>query len=254
VRLVAGHRVELASDYIAYYRAKYVNLHRGADMSDRSWRDSHRRTLADFVRPSVAVDTAVLSLDHDLGLVVLEVRRPTGRGWALPGTFLHEGETLADAVDRSLREKANIRGLHPRQLHVFDDPHRDDRGWVLSVAHIEVARLDRLACRFAKTTRLMPASAPGRLTFDHASIITCAVDDLRSRYRTEPDPDWLLGEEFTLRQLRLAHESVARKTLQRDAFRRTMERHLVATGTTITEARGRPAELFRRRTSEASHQ
>ncbi len=215
-------------------------------MSDRVWRDSHGRTLADFVRPSVAVDTAVLSLDPEAGLVVLEVRRPTGRGWALPGTFLHEGETLADAVDRSLRDKANIRGLHPRQLHVFDDPHRDDRGWVLSVAHVEVVRLDRLASRFAGTTRLMPASAPGRLTYDHASIIERAVDDLRSRYLSEPDPDWLLGEEFTLRELRLAHEAVAGVGLMRDAFRRTMEPHLVATGTTVTAARGRPAELFRR--------
>ena len=215
-------------------------------MSDPAWRDSHGRTLADFVRPSVAVDTAVLSLDHDVGVVVLQVRRPTGRGWAMPGTFLHQGETLADAVDRSLREKANIRGLHPRQLHVFDDPHRDDRGWVLSVAHVDVVRLDRLAARFAETTRLMPASAPGRLTYDHASIIDRAVDDLRSRYRTEPDPDRLLGDEFTLRQLRLAHEAVAGRALQRDAFRRAMEPHLVATGATITPGRGRPAELFRR--------
>ena len=216
-------------------------------MSDRAWRDSHGGTLADFVRPSVAVDTAVLSLDHEVGLVVLQGRRPTGRGWALPGTFLHEGETLADAVDRSLRDKANIRGLHPRQLHVFDDPHRDDRGWVLSVAHVEVVRLDRLASRFAETTRLMPASAPGRLTYDHASIIERAVDDLRSRYRTKPDPDWLLGEEFTLRQLRLAHEAVAGAPLMRDAFRRTMEAQLDATGKTVTAARGRPAELFRRK-------
>jgi ADP-ribose pyrophosphatase YjhB (NUDIX family) len=221
-------------------------------MSDRAWRDSHGRTLADFVRPSVAVDTAVLSLDHDVGLVCLEVRRPTGRGWALPGTFLHEGETLADAVGRSLREKANIRGLHPRQLHVFDDPHRDDRGWVLSVAHVVVVRVDRLASRFAESTRLMPASVPGRLTYDHAIIIERAVDDLRSRYRTEPDPDRLLGDEFSLRELRLAHEAVAGKALQRDAFRRKIERHLVPTGKTITEGRGRPAELFRRKKSPRS--
>jgi 8-oxo-dGTP diphosphatase len=221
-------------------------------MNDRPWRGSHGRSLADYVRPSVAVDTAVLSLDHDVGLVVLEVRRPTGRGWALPGTFLHEGETLADAVDRSLREKANVPGLHPRQLHVFDDPHRDERGWVLSVAHVEVVPLDRLASRFAETTRLMPAWAPGRLPYDHASIIARAVGHLRACYRTEPDPDWLLGDKFTLRQLRLAHEAVGGAELQRDAFRRTMEPRLVPTGTTVAAGRGRPAELFRRKKAVTS--
>jgi 8-oxo-dGTP diphosphatase len=221
-------------------------------MSQRTWRDSHGRTLADFVRPSVAVDTAALSLDDDLGLVVLEVRRPTGPGWALPGTFLHEGETLADAVDRSLRDKANVRGLHPRQLHVFDDPHRDERGWVLSVAHVDVVRPERLAPRFAETTRLMPASTPGRLTYDHARIIDRAVDYLRSRYQSEPDPDRLLADEFSLRELRMAHEAVAGVTLQRDTFRRAMEPQLVATGTTVTSGRGRPAELFRRKTTETS--
>jgi ADP-ribose pyrophosphatase YjhB (NUDIX family) len=193
------------------------------------------------------VDTAVLTLDSDLGLVVLEVRRPQHKaGWALPGTFLHEGERLADAVDRSLRDKANVRGLHPRQLHVFDDPDRDDRGWVLSVAHVDVVRAEQLASRFDEATRLMPVHAPGRLPYDHAEIITRAVEDIRSRYLDKPDPDRLLGEEFTLRALRLAHEAVAGHALQRDTFRRAMEPHLVPTGTTTAGTRGRPAELFRR--------
>ena len=130
----------------------------GSDMSEKTYRDTSGRTLADYPRPSVAVDTAVLTLDPEQGLVVLEVRRPHEAGWALPGTFLHEGEVLADAVDRSLRDKANVRGLHPRQLHVFDDPNRDDRGWVLSVAHVDVVRLEQLESRFADTTRLVPST------------------------------------------------------------------------------------------------
>ena len=105
-------------------------------MTDKIFRDSTGRSLADYPRPSVAVDTALLTLDPEQGLVVLQVRRNDEPGWALPGTFLHEGERLADAVKRSLRDKAGVRGLHPRQLHVFDDPNRDDRGWVLSVAHV----------------------------------------------------------------------------------------------------------------------
>jgi 8-oxo-dGTP diphosphatase len=215
-------------------------------MTDGKWHDSDGRALDDFERPSVAVDTAVLSLDHRLGLVVLQVRRAAGPGWALPGTFLHVGETLADAVDRSLRGKANVRGLRPRQLHVFDDPHRDERGWVLSVAHVDVVRLDQLASRSAGTTRLVPVETPGRVPYDHLNIIALAVDDLRSRYIAEPDPDRLLGDEFTLRELRRVHEAIAGEDLLRDTFRRTMERHLVPTGTTTTATRGRPAELFRR--------
>ena len=154
----------------------------GSDMNDGTYRDSSGRSLSDYPRPSVAVDTAVLTLDPKLGLVVLEVRRVTGTGWALPGTFLYEGETLAEAVDRSLRDKANVRGLHPRQLHVFDDPHRDDRGWVLSVAHVEVVQAERLESRFVETTRLVPVRAPGRLPYDHADIIELAVEDVRSHY------------------------------------------------------------------------
>lgn len=208
-------------------------------------RDARGKALSDYPRPSVAVDTALLTLDRS-ALMVLQVRRDGDVGWALPGTFLHAGERLADAVERSLRAKAGVRGVRPRQLHVFDDPDRDDRGWVLSVAHVAVVRADRLASRLPDRTRLAPTSHPGRLPYGHGGIIARAVDDLRPRYRDEPDPDGLLGAEFTLLELRLAHEAVAGEPLQRDSFRRTMESRLEATGTVVAGGRGRPAELFRR--------
>ncbi|KUI48152.1 NUDIX hydrolase [Mycobacterium sp. GA-1199] len=216
-------------------------------MSEKAYRDTSGRKLTDYPRPSVAVDTALLTLDPHAGLVVLEVRRPKGTGWSLPGTFVHERETLAQAVDRSLRMKANVRGLHPRQLRVFDDPTRDDRGWVMSVAHVQVVRLDQLADRFSEKTRLVPIDAPGRLPYDHADIIKLAVEDVRKHYLDKPDPDRLLGETFTLRELRMVHEAIAGQSLQRDTFRRAMEPHLIATGLSSTSGRGRPAELFRRR-------
>src|SRR5215469_6518494 len=103
------------------------------------YRDSSGRTLADYPRPSVAVDTALLTvLPGEKHLSVLQVQRPEPPGWALPGTFLREGERLIDAVRRSLQDKAGVEGMSPRQLQVFDDPHRDSRGWVLSVAHVDV--------------------------------------------------------------------------------------------------------------------
>ena len=214
-------------------------------------RDSHGKALTDYPRPSVAVDTAVLTCAPDGELLVLQVRRATGVGWALPGTFLHPGEKLAAAVRRSLRDKANVGGVEPRQLHVFDRPGRDDRGWVLSVGHIAVVPLERLTDRDAVNTRLVPAEAPGRLAFDHEEIINRALTDLRSRYRERPDPDHLLGETFTLRQLRRVHEAVDGQEIgpdKLDTFRRRMQEKLVrVSGSPVRgEGRGRPAQLFRR--------
>ena len=217
-----------------------------------TYRDSHGRTLADYDRPSVAVDTAVLTVERNRGLLVLQVHRSGGQGWALPGTFLHAGETLARAVRRSLRDKAHVRGIEPRQLHVFDRPGRDDRGWVLSVGHVAAVTVDRLAGRCPEATRLAPAGAPGRLAYDHADIIARAVADLRVRYAEHPDPDHLLGEVFTLRQLREVHEAVAGETIgpeRLDTFRRQMRERLTPVpGEPLrAEGRGRPARLFRRR-------
>lgn len=207
--------------------------------------DSKGKSLTEYPRPSVAVDTAVLTVDDARGLVVLQVRRQNGTGWALPGTFLHEGEVLADAVDRSLRVKANVEGLHPNQLHVFDALGRDNRGWVLSVAHVDVVPLHRLEACLPDATRLVPVTQPGRLIYDHPDIIKLAVSYIRSRYANTPDPDRLLGKEFTIRDLHRLHQHVAGREIQRDWFRRTMEPQLVATGVMTARGRGRPAELFR---------
>ena len=118
---------------------------------------------------------------------------------------------------------------------------------MLSVAHVDVVPAERLASRSAADTRLVPVDKPGRLIYDHRVIIAEAVKHIRSRYAAAPDPDRLLGDEFTLRDLRLTHEAIAGDTLQRDKFRRTMEPQLDPTDTVIMGIRGRPAELFRRR-------
>lgn len=206
-------------------------------------RDSSGRALTDYPRPSVAVDTAVLTVTEG-GIAVVLVESEGDA--ALPGTFLHESETLADAVLRSLREKAGIEGLAPRQLHVFDRPGRDSRGWVLSVAHRVVVpeRMLRLDGAHARVTPLAEALARP-LAYDHDEIIRRAVESLRSGYRDSPDPERLLAEPFTLRELQQVHEAVAGARQPRDAFRRAMEPRLRATGELTSGTRGKPARLFR---------
>ena len=216
----------------------------------RRYRDATGKTLADYPRPSVAVDTAVLTVPEGADTVhVLLVRRAGSHkkgAWALPGTFLHAGETLADAVLRSLRDKAGVQGLAPRPLHVFDDPNRDDRGWVLSVAHLDVVAWPRIA---AVTTRedvhLVPTRQAIGLPFDHDAILTLALAALRDRYRDHPDPDRLLPSPFTLHELRLLHEAVLGHPLLKDTFRRHMQPQLVATDSYREGVVGKPAALFR---------
>ena len=207
----------------------------------------------DFPRPTVAVDTALLTIDDQRHLVVLEMARKDTGTWALPGTFLRKGETLAQAVERSLKEKVGVIGVKPRQLQVFDAPDRDDRDWVISVAHVVVVRPDSLPYVGPEApveTRLAPVDRPGDLAWDHLEMIALAAKHVRDRYRHRPDPDRLLSSRFTLRELQRVHEAVESRPLNRDRFRRLMEPQLEDTGLVeVTGGRGRPATVFRRRRS-----
>jgi len=213
-----------------------------------SYRDSHGRSLDEYPRPSVATDTAVLTVRDGRLSVLLTLTNDAVRTgdneWRLPGTFVHPGERLTDAVHRSLRDKAGVTGLDPRQLHVFDALHRDDRGWVLSVAHCDVVPADRLP--LGDRIAVVPVEELPPLKYDHAEIVAHAVHALRTEYRRGPDPSGLLSQPFTLRQLRHIHEAVLGIPLLPDTFRRSMLAGLIATGDYYIEGRGRPAELYHR--------
>lgn len=214
--------------------------------------------LTEFPRPSVAVDTAVLTLaprrrpapdQPELQVQVLLVSRDDG--WALPGTFVRERERLEDAVMRALATKVGLgaRAL-TQQLGVRDDPYRDDRGWVLSVAHLAVLPLATLEPVLAEADgrlRLRPASRPGSLMWDHERMVASALDTMRKAYRRRPDPFRLLGRTFTVSQLRVVHEGVASQLLPKDTFRRHMEPLLSPTNSLLTGSVGRPSQVYARR-------
>lgn len=245
--------------------------------------------------PALAVDVAALTVLpkegsgglRRLGVVVV---KPDGKdGWRLPGAFVHAPTRWADpghprtsspadevpplraAVNRALG-KAGLEERVPRQLHVFDHPDRDDRAWVVSVAH-----LDTLPRRAIPGDGLTTARGNGHdvavavvttgqgqdddavaildgsalpLPYDHVHVLQVAVTQLRTRYAGDADPGHLLGERFTLRELRRVHEAVAGHALQPDTFRRHLEHAVVGTGKPAEGVVGRPAELFTRASAE----
>ena len=217
--------------------------------------------LARYPRPNVAVDVAILTVlpspgvDRPGSLAVL-MQQPTvdALGWALPGRFLREGQTVADAVSDVLRVKAGLTDIRPvpRLLQVFDDPDRDPRAWTLSLAHSLTLPSRQLVDARGELVGVTPDGqlAGGQsLLFDHDLIVTKAASAMRERYEHAPDPDGLLERPFTIAELRGVHEAVIGEQLLKDTFRRRMEPQLRALidadGQPVLRSDGgRPAQMY----------
>ena len=226
-----------------------------------NWKDDSGRSLADYPRPSLAVDVALLTVhtdeegDQQLSLLLHQRHGSfADEAWSLPGTFVRERERLAEAVQRAVAVKLGLRTRDPRQLAVFDDPDRDTRGRVVSVAHVDLLPERHLLAQqdgrwvlapFVGASLRLP-DGQRRLPFDHDDIVRAAVVWARGRYTRRPDPSRLLQEPFSLRELRLLHEAVLGQPLFKDTFRRKMEPQLVATDQKSTGVRGPRAVLYRR--------
>jgi 8-oxo-dGTP diphosphatase len=229
------------------------------------WKDSTGKSLRDYPQPSIAVDVAVLTVPTPLTekseLHMLIHRRRDGfavGNWALPGTLLHKRERLTKAALRALHLKAGVVGVEPVQLEVFDDPDRDSRGWVLSVAHAALLPYETLASAISGSDEatLVPVQEGGlallpdrqrRLPFDHERIVELASAWAAKQYAAAPDPFGLLTPPFTLTQLRYLHQAVEGRAWQKDVFRRRVWADVEDAGGRTVVTTGRPAELLRLR-------
>lgn len=186
---------------------------------------SEDRPLDSYQRPSLAVDGIMLCINDGSLSVVLH--KDPQRGWSLPGTFVHEGETLRDALNRGMQQKLWLSPLETfRQLHVFDAPNRDPRGWVFSVAHY--ALVGQRVLKEIRPMQIFPIeeALSMNLAFDHAEMLSMAVSRIRDEHSERPDPWNVLGN-FTLSELRDLHVAVDPRTPLRDSFRRLMEPQLI---------------------------
>lgn len=231
------------------------------------------RFLADYdpsryPRPSVAVDVVLLTI-REGALWTLLVRRddhPAKGRWALPGVFVGPDEALDAAALRALGTKAGLADVFIEQLYTFGDPGRDPRTRVISVAYYALvepaalvgatvgpgARLARLHVPWPGETggpvdAHDDAGARLPLAFDHAEILGTAVRRIRGKLDYAPIGFELLPSRFSLRDLRLVHEAVLGRPLNKDSFRRrVLDRGLVVpTGERATGVGHRPPELYR---------
>lgn len=139
----------------------------------------------DFPRPGLTADCVVFGLADEAPLQVLLIERakyPFEGSWAVPGGFIEEGEDPLEAAQRELEEETGLANLPMNQFHSFGKPGRDPRGWVVTVAHWTVVRIDQVHPRAgddaAKAT-WFPLNDLPPLAFDHDEMLEKAVAELR---------------------------------------------------------------------------
>jgi len=100
--------------------------------------------IDDYERPSLTADIVILKRRKDvstpeLSPSVLLIRRgehPYMGMWALPGGFVHPGESVDQTALRELQEEAGLTGVTLKQEGIFSKPGRDPRGWIVSCAFV----------------------------------------------------------------------------------------------------------------------
>jgi 8-oxo-dGTP diphosphatase len=134
--------------------------------------------------PSPTVDV-VIALAGDR--VVLVRRKHPPPGWALPGGFVDEGETLEAAAVREAKEETGLDVTLTDLLYVYSDPRRDPRRHTLSAVFLGRASGEPAGGDDAAEARGFAWTAlPSPIAFDHAEILRDARSFLLGGARPRP--------------------------------------------------------------------
>ncbi len=143
------------------------------------------RYCYDYPRPGVSADIAVFAFDQS-NIHILLIKRgnePFKEKWALPGGFLEMSETIENCASRELFEETSIKNACLEQFYTFSSVNRDPRGRVLTVAFwslIEMNLAGISAGDDAVQAEWYLLNELPELAFDHAEIVSLAIDKLLS--------------------------------------------------------------------------
>ncbi|WP_157157327.1 NUDIX domain-containing protein [Diaminobutyricimonas sp. LJ205] len=203
---------------------------------------------------SLAVSTVIFALRPDehtgqptLSLpLVRRIRDPWKGRWALPGGPLGVSEGLEAAASRSLRDTTGLAPRYLEQLYAFGEPDRSPEHRVVSIVYWALVHpREAERAEIGENVRWFAADDLYDLAFDHNTIVDYALWRLRNKMEYSRIAHALLGETFTLTELRHVYEAVLRKPLDPANFRRQVEKTLVPTDSVVTGGRHRPPRLYR---------
>ncbi|MGQ9484793.1 MAG: NUDIX domain-containing protein [Desulfosoma sp.] len=127
--------------------------------------------VARYRQPALTVDVIIHPREAP-GSVVLIRRRNPPLGWALPGGFVDEGESLERAAQREAKEETGLDLERLRQFRAYSEPERDPRRHTVTVVFSATGIGRAHAADDAQDLRIFPLGAlPDDMAFDHRRIL-----------------------------------------------------------------------------------
>ena len=205
-----------------------------------------------YEQPAVTVDLVIFTVNDDTLKVMLVKRaeEPFADRWSIPGGFLKVSESLEEAAQRVLKEKAGVENVYVEQLYTFGDPDRDPRARVITVTYFAlIPWKDLIPPPSDKVTDLMwaPINRLPKLAFDHKMIVEYAVKRLRAKASYSNIVYGLMPRQFRLSELQRMYEIIINGKLDKRNFRKRMLATglLQETGRKDTAGTHRPAMLYK---------
>jgi 8-oxo-dGTP diphosphatase len=119
--------------------------------------------------PSLTVD-CIIELPGDRIVLVRRAKAPLG--WALPGGFVDDGESLHDACVREVKEETGLSVDLTEQFFTYSEPERDSRRHTVSTVYIGWAEgSPKGGDDAAEALAFAHGEIPAELCFDHATIL-----------------------------------------------------------------------------------
>lgn len=190
---------------------------------------------APFPLPYTTVDVVIFTvLDEALKVLLVQradsVDEPFPGRWALPGGFVNVDldADLTACATRKLREKTGIVSPYLEQLGSWGSATRDPRGW--AATHVYFALIPAREVVLSKGANAADVAwfdvdavvRKPKLAFDHAEILSTAVERLRGKVEYTSLPAFLLAEPFTLPQLQRVYEVILGRPVDKSGFRTRM--------------------------------